>query len=282
MHALISGGNGVIGKSLIPLLLKNGVKVTSLVRSQVQNKNQIDNISYIEGKIDINNSIDKKIFSKFNCFIDLAWEDVRDINSESHLNFNLKAHKDFISKIVGAGVKNIFVLGSCYEYGLQNGELSEASALMPVTNYGKAKTLLLEYLEDLSNKQKFNFIWGRLFYIYGDAQPKDTFFGQLREAISKRASSFDINSADKYLDYLKLNEAANIICKLIINFENYGVVNICSGKPISLFDLATKISDELNSKIEINVKNDTSRKHEPDKFWGDPTYLKSILKKNNE
>ena len=109
------------------------------------------------------------------------------IDMDVKKNTQIKAHQDFISKIVGAGVKNIFVLGSCYEYGLQNGELSEASALMPVTNYGKAKTLLLEYLEDLSTKQKFNFIWGRLFYIYGDAQPKDTFFGQLREAIKKKS-----------------------------------------------------------------------------------------------
>lgn len=277
MHALISGGNGVIGQALIPLLLEHGITLTSIIRSNVKCVDKNPNLSYLVQSITLDNSIDANIFSKFDCFIDLAWEDVRKIDSSKHLDFNLKAHKDFISKIVRVGVQNIFVLGSCYEYGFQQGELSESTDLIPITNYGKAKKLLLQYLEELSNSKQCNFIWGRLFYIYGKGQPSDTFYGQLEKAIANNESAFEIQSADKSLDYLELGDAAKSICKLIVNFKNYGAVNICSGIPISLESLAQIISSDLSSKIEIKTMNQKTRKHEPNQFWGDASYLKSIL-----
>jgi nucleoside-diphosphate-sugar epimerase len=275
MHALISGGSGVIGKSLIPVLLDHGITLTSMMRSNAECTDK--NLTYLNQSINLNNSIDPNIFSKFDCFIDLAWEDVRNIDSSKHLEFNLTAHKDFISKIIRVGVKNIFVLGSCYEYGLQQGELSESADLVPVTNYGKSKKLLLEYLTELSNSKQCNLIWGRLFYIYGKGQPSNTFYGQLEKAISENAPAFEIQSADKSLDYLGLSNAVKIMCKLIINFQNYQAVNICSGTPISLQDLAQIISSDFDSKITIKTISKKNRKHEPNKFWGDARYLHSIL-----
>lgn len=282
MHALISGGNGVIGKSLIPLLLDKGVKLTSLIRPNSQIKNKHPNISYISQSICLDNSIDADVFSRFDCFIDLAWEDVRNVDSQNHLDFNLRAHKDFISKIVNLGVKNIFVLGSCYEYGLQQGQLSESSDLIPVTKYGQAKKLLLQYLMELKHFKQCNLIWGRLFYIYGAGQPEDTFYGQLENAISNNLSVFEIQSANKYLDYLKLCEAVKSMSKLILNFKNYGVVNICSGKPTSLQDLAASIIGEFDSNIIVKVVNEKNRQHEPNQFWGDASYLHSILEAIHE
>ena len=282
MHALISGGNGVIGQALIPLLLDEGVKLTSIIRPNSIIKIKHQNLSYISQGICLKNSIDAEVFSRFDCFIDLAWEDVRNINSQKHLDFNLIAHKDFISKIVDLGVTNIFVLGSCYEYGLQQGQLSESDDLIPVTNYGKAKKLLLHHLMDLVNCKQCNLIWGRLFYIYGPGQPADTFYGQLEDSISKNASVFEIQSANKSLDYLKLSEAVKSIFKLIINFQNYGVINICSGNPTSLQDLAQSIISELESNIDVKVMNQKTRKHEPNTFWGDASYLHSILEVINE
>ena len=62
---------------------------------------------------------------------------------------------------------------------------------------------------------------------------------------------------------------------------NLGAVNICSGKAIKVEDLVKNIVSKENKKIKLNLGALPDREHEPKEFWGDNTYLKSILKLDN-
>ena len=61
------------------------------------------------------------------------------------------------------GLKNLFVLGTCQEYGMQSGELSENNEVHPITKYGIAKNNLRIKLENLQKEYSFNLTWARLF-----------------------------------------------------------------------------------------------------------------------
>jgi len=57
--------------------------------------------------------------------------------------------------MVLAGVKQILVTGTCFEYGLQNGCLSEEMPTVPVTPYGLSKDTLRKSLEMLQTVHLF-------------------------------------------------------------------------------------------------------------------------------
>lgn len=57
--------------------------------------------------------------------------------------------------MVLAGVKQILVTGTCFEYGLQNGCLSEEMPTVPVTQYGLSKDTLRKSLEMLQTVHLF-------------------------------------------------------------------------------------------------------------------------------
>ena len=45
---------------------------------------------------------------------------------------------------------------------------------------------------------------------------------------------------------------------------------------------ALTIYDHIKSNIDVKVMNQKTRKHEPNTFWGDASYLHSILEVINE
>lgn len=274
MKFLITGGSGFIGRHLIKLILNSGHEVLNLCRS---NEKLFLDENYEQKfyEIKLHNDLTIKRNS-YDCFIDLAWEKVSDVNHPVHLGFNFPAHLDLIKKIKNFGIKNIFVLGSCYEYALFEGAISEQDISQPKTKYGLAKSCLYNELIELSHSNKINLIWGRLFYVYGSTQPERTLYGQLLRAIQLQAKTFTLSSKTKELDYLHVNDVVKIIYKLCLKNENVGAVNIASGYPINLTKFVKKIFDKNKVDIIINYKKAYSS-DEPQKFWGDTSYLNRIL-----
>ena len=61
------------------------------------------------------------------------------------------------------------------------------------------------------------------------------------------------------------------------NLIDIGVINICSGEPISIRDLVEKWLNENNWDIELTLGFYPYSDYEPRNFWGDPSYLKSFM-----
>jgi nucleoside-diphosphate-sugar epimerase len=274
---LLTGQTGFIGNYLSKLLIKNNFEVLSLTRSKTQN-NFSENQLYKEVFFDINkkNNLDNILNEDIEGIIHLAWGNVKEINSESHLNFSVDVHYDFLLKLIKGGVKNIFVLGTCFEYGKIEGSICESIIPKPVTNYGKAKLQLHNKLIELQSHYNFNLTWGRLFYVYGDGQ-KSTIYSQLLESIKNFDEKFDMSEGNQKLDYLSIDQVCKIIIKLYLKKSNLGCVNICSGKPIALWKQVENWISENNSKIKLNRGAIPQRSHEPLSFWGNTSYLNKLI-----
>ena len=276
---LLTGQTGFIGSNLIKLLINNNLQVISLIRSEFENNFYENNLykKYIYC-ISKENNLEKIIDENVEGIIHLAWNDVRDVHSESHLNFSVDAHYDFLLKLIQAGIKNIFVLGTCFEYGKIEGLIDENMNPCPVTNYGKAKLKLYNRLIKLQLLYDFKLTWGRLFYVYGDNQ-KSTIYSQLLDSIKNFDQKFDMSNGDQKLDYLSINQVCNIILDLYLKKSNIGCVNICSGKPVELWKQVQCWIDQNNSSIKLNRGVISKRSYESPSFWGNTTYLNKVLKK---
>ena len=96
--------------------------------------------------------------------IHLGWSNLPNYKLKSHLQKELPSQKKFIYDLVSRGLKNIFIAGTCFEYGNQAGKLSEKNLEKP-NNYSKS-CKLKDYVVKLSAKFDFKYTWGRILYLW--------------------------------------------------------------------------------------------------------------------
>ncbi len=97
-------------------------------------------------------------------------------------------------------------------------------------------------------------------------------------AIKNGDAEFKMSKGDQVLDYIQVHEAADTIVKLVMKKSNIGCVNICSGNPITLLSLVERWLDEEYASVKLVLGAYPYRSYEPKSFWGNRSYLDSILK----
>ena len=207
----------------------------------------------------------------------LAWGGLPNYSSPHHLEQELPLQRSFLEGLLGAGLPSLTVTGTCLEYGMQSGALREDLPTAPVTAYGRAKDELRAHLEQLHQSRPFNLTWARLFYLHGEGQAPGSLVPQLEAAIARGDATFDMSGGEQLRDYLPVDEAAGYLVDLALNGEDNGVVNVCSGIPVSVRQLAEEVVARHGSSIRLNLGHFPYPDYEPMAFWGDRGKLDRAL-----
>lgn len=214
--------------------------------------------------------------------IHLAWGGLPNYSSPRHLEDELPAHRSFLRGLIDAGLGGLTVAGTCLEYGMQSGALREEMPTAPVTAYGRAKDALRTELERLHRIRPFNVTWARLFYLHGEGQAPGSLLPQLEGAIARGDDAFNMSGGEQLRDYLSVDEAAGYLVDLALNGRDNGVVNVCSGQPISVRELVEGVVARHASSIELNLGHFPYLEYEPMAFWGDRSKLDRCLESTDE
>lgn len=277
MRIAVTGGNGFIGKYLIKFLIKDKKnKIIHLYRSKQIKHARIKNV-----KFDISKKIKKNVYKEIGSseyLIHLAWDNLNNYNSKSHLGTYTQNIK-FFRNLHSYSLKKIFVMGTCFEYGKRNGELKENLRANPGNNYSKSKHNLKKKLFKIFKYKEPIVIWGRLFYIYGEDQDPRTLYGQFSKSIKDKKKIFNMSKGDQTRDYLNVNTVIKIIIKILKKSDKSDVINICSGRPVSLKNLVKKWQKKKKYKLKFNYGYYKNSVNEAQKFWGSTKKLKKILNK---
>jgi hypothetical protein len=135
------------------------------------------------------------------------------------LNIHVRdVYKNFIKNLVSNGLKNIFISGTCYEYGKKDGELNEKMRINPKTSYAVAKNYLRKYVLGLRKKYKFNLIWGRIFYVYGKIKSRKTLYSSILDSFKKK-KKLEVQG-ELIRDYLSVQELSKYIVELSLKRKN--------------------------------------------------------------
>lgn len=279
MKILVSGAGGGLGQLIIEQLLAKGHTIIASSKNAEKAKQLpfYSHVTYIP--FDINESSEINLFEHFqqpDAMIHLAWDKLNEYKNEVHLTEILPKHKAFLHNLIENGLKDITCVGTCYEYGLQEGELSEDMASLPMMPYPQAKNLLRIYLEELQTTHAFQLKWPRVFYVFGAIKERKNLHTLLTDAISRGDQQFNMSGGEQIRDFLSPEEIANIIIKIAIQNKVVGIVNCCSGKPIKL---KTKIEDflkENNYQIQLNLGHYPYPDYEPMETWGSVKKLRTI------
>ena len=179
--------------------------------------------------------------------------------------------------MIQSGVSSVVVSGTCFEYGMQSGELLETMKPKPDNPYGVAKNELRNYLEELQKSISFSLTWARFFYLYGEGQSNRSLFSLLKSAVERGEAVFDMSGGKQVRDFLPIEQAASSFVSLALQQENVGIVNICSGKPMSVKNLVGKWTKENQWEIDLNLGAYPYPEYEPMEFWGCADKLNQLL-----
>jgi len=147
---------------------------------------------------------------------------------------------------IKAGVRRFVGIGTCFEYDLSAGVLSIDTPIKPTTPYAGAKAALYLSLDHWLQTHSVEFAWCRLFYLYGEGEDPRRLVPYLRSKLEK-GETVELTSGKQIRDYLDVSTAGQMIADLALGYK-VGPVNICSGIPITVRQLAEKISDEFGRR----------------------------------
>lgn len=276
MKIAITGASGFIGQHVLTELLEHEVEIIAITRGGVLTDKLKGAVRTVE--MDISNPM-PNCFEQIDCpevLIHLAWDGLPNYKSLHHFETELPRQYYFLKSLVESGLSSLLVTGTCFEYGMQSGSLSEETIAKPNNPYGYAKNALRLQLEFLKSVHPFNLTWARLFYMYGQGQSKASLFTKLKEAVVHGDKVFNMSGGEQLRDYLPVEEIARRIVRLAMLKLDIGVINICSGEPVSVRELVERWLDENNWKIELNLGHYPYPDYEPMSFWGDSSRIDSI------
>jgi nucleoside-diphosphate-sugar epimerase len=279
---LLTGANGFVGRHVIKRLKKEGIEVFALVRD----KNKLYDLnSHVDKlfEIDIDNisdNISDNIFDELgkpDVMIHLAWGGLPNYQSLHHYEEELPRQYSFLKAMVQGGLKSMVISGTCFEYGMEDGCLSEDSITNPQNPYGFAKDSLHRQLLFLNEEIPFNLAWCRLFYIWGEGQSEQSLYMQLKAAIQRGEVEFNMSLGEQLRDFLPIEDVADILVQIAMKNMSVSTINIASGKPISVKEIVKEWIEFNNWKIKQNLGYYPYSPFEPMQFWGDTTNLKKII-----
>ena len=277
---LVTGATGYIGQYLIDELLRSGhtVIATSAHPEKAVRTAWYTRVRYIPFDLSVYEPALNyyRFFEEPDGMIHLAWEGLPNYKDAFHIQENYPRHAAFLENLLRNGMRDLTVTGTCLEYGMQEGALREDLPARPATPYATAKDMLRRRIQELQADRPFVFRWVRLFYMYGSGQASKSLFSQLNQALAEGASVFNMSGGEQVRDYLPVDKVAKYLARIALQAKITGIINCCSGHPVTVRDLVEDYLRRSHQIITLNLGYYPYPDYEPMKFWGDNKKLLSI------
>ena len=278
---LVTGASGFIGDYVVQELLQRNYHViaSSANEANARQKTWFSQVDYRPLNL-AHLSVGQNYFAYFDkpdIMIHLSWEGLPNYKDSFHIERNLPRHKAFLENMIANGLQNVNITGTCFEYGMQEGKLKENIEVNPSNPYARAKNNLRIFIEALQKKYHFNYKWIRLFYMFGKGQNPKSLLSQLQQAIDREDETFNMSGGEQTRDFLPVEKVAKYIVDIAVQANVTGIINCCSGNPITIKALVLNYLNQANTTIQLNLGYYPYPDYEPMHFWGDNGKLKTII-----
>jgi len=272
MKVVVTGANGYIGRHVVSKLLDSGCEVTAcdVCFSDMDTRACKIEADLFSGAQDMFERLGRP-----DVCVHLAWRDGFVHNSHNHMG-DLSGHYKFLTSLIDSGLKQLAVMGTMHEVGYHEGKIDENTPCNPLSMYGIAKDALRRSLI-LYCKDKCVLQWLRGFYILGDDKNNHSIFSKILAAAADGKKKFPFTSGRTKYDFMTVDELAAQITAVVMQTEVSGIINVCSGKPVSLAERVEQYIRDNALKIELDYGAYPDRPYDSPIIYGDATKINKIL-----
>lgn len=275
MKVAVTGAGGYMGRYVVRELLERGHEVIAvdLHYKEVDSRAKYSDVMIFSGDRDIFDQLEKP-----DLCIHLAWQDGFIHNSPKHME-NLSNHFRFLKNMIEGGCKRIAVMGTMHEIGFWEGCVTADTPCRPLSQYGVAKNALRQSLLLLAEKTDCSIYWLRAFYIVGDDGRNSSIFTKILEAAELGKETFPFTTGENQYDFIHIKDLAKQIVAASTQDEYTGIINVCSGKPVSLKDKVNAFIEEKGLNIRLQYGAFPERPYDSKIIYGDNGIISRILAK---
>lgn len=244
---LITGATGFVGRQIFKALQKNEVSIVPVVRAGkeplIEDRSKVEKIISTPDLFAESETWWTEQCQNIDLVIHAAWYAEPGEYLNSLINIDCLVGSLKMAKGAAlAGIHRYVGIGTCHEYDLSDGNLTEDTPLKPLTPYASAKASLYIALSKWFSVQAIQFAWCRLFYLYGEGEDGRRLMPYIRRQLENGVAA-KLTRGDQIRDFMNVAEVGKIVAKIGIGCQQ-GVINICSGKPITVRQFAEKIAAE--------------------------------------
>lgn len=273
MKVVVTGAAGYIGRHVVKELLNRGHEVVAvdLHFKEVDERATMSNVDIFSG--------DEEIYTKLgqpDLCIHMAWRDGFIHNSSLHME-NLSNHFKFLKNMIDKGCKGIAVMGTMHEVGYWEGKIDADTPCNPLSQYGIAKNALRQALLQYAADKETDIYWLRAYYIMGDDTRNCSIFTKLLRASEDGKTTFPFTSGKNQYDFIDVKRLAMQIVAASTQKKYTGIINVCTGEPISLKNKVEAFIEEKHLDIKLEYGAFPDRVYDSPIIYGDNTIINKIL-----
>lgn len=251
MKILLTGASGFVGRKVLTALAPRYSDFRIIARNEKAKQ-------YLENQVHADIILTEDLFleteewfrkqcQNVDAVIHMAWYTDPELYQHSDKNLDcLTGSLRFAKAAADVGVKRFIGIGTCFEYEMSDDNLDTNSPLNPMNCYGGAKASLYLTLNQFFKNKKSDFTWCRLFHLYGEGEDKRRLSAHIRSNL-EAGNKVELTDGTQILDFMDVAEAGRKIADTLAD-RSLKVVNICTGKPVTVRQFAETIADEYERR----------------------------------
>lgn len=274
MKILVTGANGYIGRHVVKALLDKGANVIAcdIVTDDIDDRAECKSINLFdlpEGNV-------YELLGQPDVCLHMAWRNGFVHNAPTQIG-DLSAHYKFLTAMIDGGLKQLAVMGTMHEVGYWEGAIDENTPCNPITMYGIAKDALRRAMILYCKQKECILQWLRCYYILGDDSRNHSIFAKICQAEAEGKEKFPFTTGKTKYDFIDVADLANQLSAAVMQREITGIINCCSGNPISLGEKVESFIKEHGFSIKLDYGVFPDRPYDSPVIYGDNNKIKKIL-----
>lgn len=240
--AVVTGAAGFVGCNLVEALIAHGYFVYCVVRPKSRHNSRLaesNRLKLVAADMSEYEQLAEMIGGSADIFFHGAWQGGRYNFAEQ--SPNIAAALAALRAAKALGCKRFVATGSQAEYGPKQELITEECLPQPIDAYGSAKLAACILSRQLASDVGIEWIWGRIFSVYGKYEPPGRMLPDLIAALVA-GEDFPLSAATQYWDYLYSSDCAEALVALGEYGRQGEIYNIANGdcRPLKEFTEAVR------------------------------------------